>query len=85
MAVTITNRATQLLIVQLNDGEAVYLAPGETSRPLEETQVGGNEKVAKLTRANLVSLGPQKDSAREPGETTEAGAGSEGPRRKPRS
>ena len=29
MAVTISNQAKQLLIVQLNDGEVVCLAPGE--------------------------------------------------------
>jgi hypothetical protein len=58
MPVTMTNRGKQLLILQLNDGQAVYLAPGETSRPLQDMQVSGNDKVAKLTRESLVSVAP---------------------------
>jgi hypothetical protein len=60
MPVTITNRSNQLLILHLNDGQAIYLAPGESSRPLDEMQVGGNEKMAKLTRDNLVSIEAKK-------------------------
>src|SRR5258705_2892630 len=60
MPVTITNRSNQLLILHLNDGQAVYLAPGESSRPLEDMQVSGNEKMAKLTRGNLVSIEAKK-------------------------
>jgi hypothetical protein len=60
MPVTITNRSNQLLILHLNDGQAVYLAPGESSRPLEDMQVSGNEKMAKLTRDNLVSIEAKK-------------------------
>ena len=60
MPVTITNRSNQLLILHLNDGQAVYLAPGESSRPLEDMQVSGNEKMVKLTRDNLVSIEAKK-------------------------
>ena len=85
MAVTISNQAKQLLIVQLNDGEVVYLAPGEKSRALDERQVGGNEKLAKLTRDNLVSLGRPEGSAQGARDTAEADGDSERSRRKPRS
>jgi hypothetical protein len=84
MAVTISNQAKQLLIVQLNDGEVVYLAPGETSRALDERQVGGNEKLAKLTRDNLVALGQPERAARDTSDAAEADD-SAGSRRKPRS
>jgi hypothetical protein len=60
MPVTITNRSNQLLILPLNDGHAVYLAPGETSRPVHEMQVNGNEKLAKVARDHLVSIDARK-------------------------
>ena len=66
MAITITNRGQQLLIVQLNDGRAVYLAPGEASRPVEEMQISGNAKVSKLTRDNLVSVSEVKTKEEAP-------------------
>lgn len=84
MAVTISNRAQQLLIVQLNDGEVIYHAPGERSRPLEERQVGGNEKLAKLTRDSVASLDYQDESAREASDAADADADSRRPGRKPR-
>jgi hypothetical protein len=84
MAVTITNRASHLLIVPLNDGQALYLAPGETSRPVEERQVSGNEKVAKLSRGSLVWMGGPAEE-RDAKDAADGGTDGEGPRRKPRS
>lgn len=55
MAFRIKNISHQLLIVSLNSGKTVYLAPRESSHPIEELEISGNEKVAKLLKANLVA------------------------------
>ena len=55
MAITITNRTRQLLIIELNNGEAIYLAPDRKSDPIEEALVDGNEKISKLLRDNLIT------------------------------
>jgi hypothetical protein len=62
---TITNRAQQLLILQLNDGSALYLAPGESSRPVDDAKVSGNEKVRKLMSQNMISVSAVKKSEKE--------------------
>ncbi|MGB8507299.1 MAG: hypothetical protein WCD76_02750 [Pyrinomonadaceae bacterium] len=63
MAITITNEADHLLIVPLNDGQSVYLAPGETSGPIEELQINDNEKLSKLSQGNLISTTALKTGA----------------------
>lgn len=69
MALTLTNRAQHMMIVQLNNGEAVYLTPGQTSSPIDESQINGNEKISKLTRVSALSINqPSKDDTEE--ETT---------------
>src|SRR5438128_12678750 len=55
MPITLTNRASHLLIIELNDGESIYLAPGRTSNSIDEGQVNGNGKLSKLMRNNLLS------------------------------
>ncbi len=55
MAITITNKADYLLILQLNDGQSVYLAPGESSSAIDERQLNGNEKFSKLRSGNLIA------------------------------
>jgi hypothetical protein len=55
MAIIITNRTKQLLIMELNSGEAIYLAPDQASAPIDEGQVSGNEKFSKLMRTNLIT------------------------------
>jgi hypothetical protein len=54
MACRIVNRAKHLLIVPLNSGKTLHLAPGESSRPIADPEINGNEKVAKLLRSNLI-------------------------------
>jgi hypothetical protein len=56
MSITIKNQARHLLICTLNSGRAIYLAPAETSEPVEHLEINGNEKIAKLARAGLVSI-----------------------------
>jgi hypothetical protein len=55
MTISITNRTRQLLIMELNNGESVYLAPDRTSDPIDEAQVNGNEKFSKLLRNNFIT------------------------------
>lgn len=55
MAINVTNRTRQLLIMELNNGEAVYLAPDSTSEPIDETLVEGNEMYSKLLRNNFIT------------------------------
>ena len=55
MAITITNRTRQLLIIELNNGETIHLAPDRTSGPIDEALVNGNEKISKLLRSNLIT------------------------------
>lgn len=55
MAISITNRTKQLLIMELNSGESIYLAPDRDSGPIDEAQVDGNEKFEKLLRTNVIT------------------------------
>lgn len=55
MAFTIRNRAKHLLIIPLNSGESLYLAPGESSGPVESYELDNNAKVEKMLRDNLIS------------------------------
>lgn len=75
MAYTITNRAKMTLIIPLNSGESLYLAPGESSAPVEDYELSNNEKVDKLLRDNLITAaeGDAQAAAAAP-----AGAGSRG-------
>jgi hypothetical protein len=58
MACYLTNRGKQLLVVPLNSGATIHLAPGESSSPIEDLEINGNEKVAKLLRTNLITATP---------------------------
>lgn len=70
MAIKITNQSRYLLIVPLNNGESLYLAPGETSGELNDILVHGNEKIAKLSGENLIAtVVPQPRPPAEEGQT----------------
>ena len=56
MKITITNATRQLLIVPLNSGTTLHLAPGASSDPIDESEINDNAKIAKLRDAGLVSL-----------------------------
>ncbi len=56
MASTIKNLDKQLLIIPLNSGRCVYLAPGETSAPIDDYEVVDNPKITKLAKASLIAL-----------------------------
>jgi hypothetical protein len=56
----IVNRTPQLLIVPLNSGKAVHLAPNETSPLLEHAEINGNAKVEKLLASKSITVVEEK-------------------------
>ena len=56
MSVRITNTSRQALAVPLNSGNAVHLAPGETSDPIDEVETTGNPKIEKMSKSGLISV-----------------------------
>jgi hypothetical protein len=56
MTVKLANRAKHLVIVPLNSGDTIHLAPHETSRPIEEVEIQHNGAVEKLVRGNFIAL-----------------------------
>jgi len=56
----IVNRTPQLLIVPLNSGKAVHLAPNETSPLLEHAEINGNVKVDKLLASKSITVAEEK-------------------------
>ena len=72
MPVTLTNTSRTLVTVELKSGEWIHLAPGETSRPVDDVEVRRNDRVEKLVRQHAVALS-----------STGADAGPKKPERKP--
>lgn len=62
MASTIQNRARHLLVLPLNGGGTLHLAPGETSSPVEEFELDNNEKVGRLVKDGLIAVSAADDS-----------------------
>ena len=60
MPVQITNQShgpwRGLLTVQLNSGESLYLAPSETSPPLDDQEVVANRWVQRLLDRGLIAV-----------------------------
>lgn len=77
MPTYITNISKRLLIVPLNSGETIHLAPGETSADqVEDYELDNNEKVQKLLSNSLLALEteetvPQPSAAASPGSAPE--------------
>jgi hypothetical protein len=68
MPVRVINRARSLITVPLNSGEALHLAPGETSRALEDVEVDHNAWVSELLHRRWIavdSLGAKREARRE--------------------
>jgi hypothetical protein len=55
MPFIIQNRSDDLLVIQLNTGRAVHLAPGGSSE-VGDLEISGNEKINKLTRAKIIAV-----------------------------
>ncbi|HKY35556.1 MAG TPA: hypothetical protein VJN18_06450 [Polyangiaceae bacterium] len=56
MTVALTNKSRQLLIVRLNSGKSLYLAPRERSPLLDGIEVGDNADIAKMSGRGLISI-----------------------------
>jgi len=76
MSLRITNNTNQLLLVPLNSGETIYLAPGESSDPVDEVETKDNQKIEKMSRGGLIEVAPVDDQ--------EAAAGAPPSRKKPK-
>ena len=55
MAYTITNLTKHLLVLPLNSGATLHLAPGETSNAVEDYELVKNAKVEKLMSQGMIS------------------------------
>jgi len=55
MPYTIQSRSNSLLVIQLNMGNTIHLAPGE-SAPVSDIDITGNEKVNKLRRSGAIAI-----------------------------
>ena len=56
MDVTLKNRSPYLMIVALNSGRTLHLAPEETSGPVDDQEVNGNAKVDKLVGVGQLAV-----------------------------
>jgi hypothetical protein len=56
MPFIIQNRAKHLLVLPLNSGGTLHLAPGETSSPVAEFEIENNEKVERLLNEGLIAV-----------------------------
>ena len=55
MPYMIQSRSDSLLVLQLNLGNIIHLAPGD-SATVNEIDISGNEKVAKMRRSGLLAI-----------------------------
>ena len=75
MPTRVTNISKQLLIVPLNSGETLHLAPGETSAdPLVDYELDGNEKIEKMVSNSLLALAPEESASQSYTTTPSLGA-----------
>ncbi|MBL7188283.1 MAG: hypothetical protein ISS70_18315 [Phycisphaerae bacterium] len=56
MSCEITSQAKQLLIIPLNSGKTIYLAPNECSCPVADFEVNDNQKIAKLLKRKMIRI-----------------------------
>lgn len=61
MATNITNRSRQLLVVPLNSGATVHLAPGEEAAGIDPIEVKNNATVRKMAQKGWVVLTETKE------------------------
>lgn len=61
MATSITNRSRQLLVVPLNSGATVHLAPGEETSGIDPIEVKNNAAIQKMAQKGWVVLTETKE------------------------
>jgi hypothetical protein len=63
MPVRIINLSSGLLTLELNSGEALHLAPSETSGSLPDLEVTGNRPVQRLLDRDLIAVEQEAEPA----------------------
>ena len=58
MQYRLTNQTRSLLVIPMRSGIALHVAPGQKSEPVEEYEIEGNSKIAKLQKLGMVSVVP---------------------------
>jgi hypothetical protein len=56
MPATVTNRSRTLVTLRLNSGDAVHLAPQETSQAIPDYELRENSHLAKLVDRRLLQV-----------------------------
>lgn len=54
--IELKNRSPYLMIVTLNSGKTLHLAPNQISEAIDDLEVNGNPKVQKLTKSGQLSV-----------------------------
>lgn len=57
------NRTKQLLILRLNSGATVHLAPGEVSSPIDDYETDNNSHLEKLLRSEAIAAAGDTSAA----------------------
>lgn len=61
MATSLTNRSRQLLVVPLNSGVTVHLAPGEEAAGIDPIEVKNNTTIQKMAQKGWIVLTETKE------------------------
>lgn len=61
------------MVIPLNSGAAISLAPGESSGPLDDVETTANPKIQKMTDAGLITVAEAKGRGRDEGDSPERG------------
>jgi len=56
MQVALVNQTKSLLIVTLNGGTSLHMAPGQTSEAVDYREIAGNEKIEKLRKIGTLAI-----------------------------
>lgn len=83
MTLTLTNRAKHMIIVELNNGDPVYLQPGHTSKPIDDNQISGNETILKLQRKSDLLVNSLSESSGEGAQEPESASAEGDEEKKP--
>ena len=56
MQVALVNQTKSLLIVTLNSGTSLHMAPGQISEAVDYMEIAGNEKIEKLRKTGAIAI-----------------------------
>ncbi len=54
--VKVKNQTAQLMLLVRNSRETLYLAPGETSGPIPDSEISRNAKIEKMANRGLIRI-----------------------------